>query len=156
VNAVFEVEQARGSDLSRAQALLRRYDFAGRASDELEVASFSSMAFVTKSMTDVSVRTQWSFRSRWSAFGIRVASCTQTSSVFAIALATLARYHADSQLGRDAREQLKSLDPAAGQDPLPMLVARIDAMRTQADREKVPAPVSAYSDRPGMPTGRGY
>jgi hypothetical protein len=37
-----------------------------------------------------------------------------------------------------------------------MLVARIDAMRTQADRQKVPAPVSAYSDRPGMPTGRGY
>jgi outer membrane protein assembly factor BamD len=72
-----------------------------------------------------------------------------------LALATLVRYHGDSQIGRDARSQL-TLDPAEGQDPLPMLVARIDAMRTQADREKVPAPVSAYSDRPGMPTGRGY
>jgi hypothetical protein len=73
-----------------------------------------------------------------------------------LALATLVRYHGDSQLGREARDQLKSLDPSEGQDPLPMLVARIDAMRTQADREKVPTPVSAYSDRPGMPTGRGY
>jgi outer membrane protein assembly factor BamD len=73
-----------------------------------------------------------------------------------LALATLARYHGDSQLGREARDQLKSLDPSEGQDPLPMLVARIDAMRTQADREKVPTPVSAYSDRPGMPSGRGY
>ena len=73
-----------------------------------------------------------------------------------LALATLVRYHGDSQIGRDARTQLKSLDPAEGQDPLPMLVARIDAMRTQADRENPPAPVSAYSDRPGMPSGRGY
>ena len=73
-----------------------------------------------------------------------------------LALATLVRYHGDSQLGREARDQLKSLDPSEGQDPLPMLVARIDAMRTQADREKVPTPVSAYSDRPGMPGGRGY
>jgi len=73
-----------------------------------------------------------------------------------LALATLVRYHGNSEQGRDAREKLGSLDPAAGQDPLPMLVARIDAMRNQADREKVPTPVSAYSDRPGMPGGRGY
>jgi outer membrane protein assembly factor BamD len=73
-----------------------------------------------------------------------------------LALATLARYHADSSLGRDARQQLGTLDPAQGQDPLPLLVAHIDAMRTQADREKVPRAVSAYSDRPGMPGGRGY
>ena len=57
-----------------------------------------------------------------------------------LALATLVRYHGDSQIGQDARTQLKSLDPAEGQDPLPMLVARIDAMRTQADRENPPAP----------------
>ena len=37
-----------------------------------------------------------------------------------------------------------------------MLVAHIDALRTQADREKVPAAVSAYSDRPGQAGGRGY
>src|SRR5262249_52367604 len=73
-----------------------------------------------------------------------------------LALATLARYHGDSDLGRDARAQLKSLDPAQGQDPLPILVSRIDAMRSQADREKIPTPVSAYSDRPGMQGGRGY
>jgi outer membrane protein assembly factor BamD len=73
-----------------------------------------------------------------------------------LALATLARYHADSSLGHDARQQLGTLDPAQGQDPLPLLVAHIDAMRTQADRAKVPRAVSAYSDRPGMPGGRGY
>jgi outer membrane protein assembly factor BamD len=72
-----------------------------------------------------------------------------------LALATLVRYHGDSQIGQDARTQLK-LDPAEGQDPLPLLVARIDAMRTQADRENPPAPVSACSARPGMPSGRGY
>ena len=42
--------------------------------------------------------------------------------------------------GATRAPQLKSLDPAEGQDPLPMLVARIDAMRTQADRENAPAP----------------
>jgi outer membrane protein assembly factor BamD len=73
-----------------------------------------------------------------------------------LALATLARHHADNPLGRDARQQLGTLDPSAGQDPLPLLVARIDALRTQADREKVPAAVSAYSDRPGQQGGRGY
>jgi outer membrane protein assembly factor BamD len=73
-----------------------------------------------------------------------------------LALATLARYHPDNPLGRDARQQLGTLDPAAGGDPLPMLVAHIDALRTQADREKVPAAVSAYSDRPGQAGGRGY
>jgi len=73
-----------------------------------------------------------------------------------LALATLARYHPDSPLGRDARQRLGTLDPAGGQDPLPLLVGRIDAMRTQADREKLPIPVSAYSDRPGQAGGRGY
>jgi len=73
-----------------------------------------------------------------------------------LALATLARYHPDTPLGRDARQQLGTLDPAQGGDPLPLLVAHIDSMRTQADREKVPKAVSAYSDRPGMPGGRGY
>ena len=73
-----------------------------------------------------------------------------------LALATLVRYHPDSPIGRDARQRLGTLDPAEGQDPLPMLVSRIDAMRTQADREKLPIPVSAYSDRPGQPGGQGY
>ena len=70
-----------------------------------------------------------------------------------LALATLARYHPESPMGVDARHQLGALDPAPGQDPLPILVSRIDEMRTQADREKIPKTVSAYSDRPGMPGG---
>ena len=73
-----------------------------------------------------------------------------------LALATLARYHPESPLGREARTRLGELDPAPGQDPLPLLVARIDALRTEARREKLPRPVSAYSDRPGMPGGRAY
>jgi hypothetical protein len=45
-------------------------------------ASFSSMAFVTKSVTDVPTVTQCGFssRSRCSGFGMRVASCTDTTS----------------------------------------------------------------------------
>lgn len=73
-----------------------------------------------------------------------------------LALATLARYHPESPLGRGARDQLGALDPASGQDPLPLLVSRIDTLRSEAGREKVPRPVSAYSDRPGMPGGRAY
>ena len=73
-----------------------------------------------------------------------------------LALATLVKYHPENPLGIDAAQKLGSLDPSPGQDPLPMLVARIDEMRTQADREKVPKTVSAYSDRPGMPGGPRY
>jgi outer membrane protein assembly factor BamD len=73
-----------------------------------------------------------------------------------LALATLARHHPGTPLGRSARDKLGALDPAEGQDPLPILVSRIDALRTEARREKVPRPVSAYSDRPGMPGGRAY
>src|SRR5262249_61109973 len=49
-------------------------------------ASFSSSAPTTKSMTETSDLTQWSFNSRWSCFGILVASCTQTSPSLAIML----------------------------------------------------------------------
>ena len=73
-----------------------------------------------------------------------------------LALATLVKYHPETPQGIDAAQKLGSLDPSPGQDPLPMLVARIDEMRTQADREKVPKTVSAYSDRPGMPGGPRY
>jgi outer membrane protein assembly factor BamD len=72
-----------------------------------------------------------------------------------LALATLVKYHPESPLGIDAAQKLGSLNPSQGQDPLPILVSRIDEMRTQADREKVPKTVSAYSDRPGMPGGGG-
>jgi outer membrane protein assembly factor BamD len=72
-----------------------------------------------------------------------------------LALATLVKYHPESPLGIDAAQKLGALNPTQGQDPLPMLVSRIDEMRTQADREKVPKTVSAYSDRPGMPGGGG-
>jgi outer membrane protein assembly factor BamD len=73
-----------------------------------------------------------------------------------LALATLVHYHPGTPLGRDARSKLGALDPAGGQDPLPILVSRLDELRTEARREKVPRPVSAYSDRPGMPGGRAY
>src|SRR5215468_1054904 len=43
-------------------------------------ASFSSSAFQTKSIRGISSYTQCSLSSRCSAFGIRVASCTKTSS----------------------------------------------------------------------------
>jgi outer membrane protein assembly factor BamD len=75
-----------------------------------------------------------------------------------LALATLARYHADDPLGREARDRLDgahaSLD---GTDPLPELVAHIDRMRGQADRQKVRPTVSAYPDgAAATPQGGGY
>jgi hypothetical protein len=59
----------------RAYVLLARR-FAGAP---LERASFSSIAFVTNSITDVSAVTQCSFSARCSDFGIRVASGTTGS-----------------------------------------------------------------------------
>ena len=98
--------------------------------------------------TDATAETLWHFASAYSA--------RDEPEEANLALATLARHHPDSPLGRSAREKLGALDPAAGQDPLPLLVSRIDELRTEARREKVPRPVSAYSDRPGMPGGRAY
>jgi len=67
-----------------------------------------------------------------------------------LALATLVRHHPDSPLGREAKERLAdghvSLD---GDDPLNLLVARIDRMRAQEDRQKLPTTVSAYPDIAG-------
>jgi hypothetical protein len=54
------------------------------AGTPLERASFSSIAFVTKSITDVSAATQSNFSSRCSDFGMRVANCVQGSSAVAI------------------------------------------------------------------------
>jgi outer membrane protein assembly factor BamD len=65
-----------------------------------------------------------------------------------LALATLIRSHPDGHLGRDARERLGSdtgtlLD---NQDPLPLLLARIDRMRLGPERQNFPPAVSAYPD----------
>jgi outer membrane protein assembly factor BamD len=64
-----------------------------------------------------------------------------------LALATLVRHHPDGPLGREAKDRLAdghvSLD---GDDPLNLLVARIDRMRAQEDRQKLPTTVSAYPD----------
>jgi outer membrane protein assembly factor BamD len=75
-----------------------------------------------------------------------------------LALATLVRYHPEGQLGRDARERLGAdgASPALldGQDPLPLLVGRIDRMRQEADRQAVRPTVSAYPDVGGVGRGR--
>ncbi|HJQ85123.1 MAG TPA: outer membrane protein assembly factor BamD [Candidatus Binatia bacterium] len=67
-----------------------------------------------------------------------------------LALATLARHHPDGTLGREAQRRLTEADASvAGDDPLALLVARIDRMRQQADRQKLPTTVSAYPDIAG-------
>jgi outer membrane protein assembly factor BamD len=64
-----------------------------------------------------------------------------------LALSTLAHHHPDGPLGKEARERLKGADSASGgQDPLPLLLNRLDQNREQADRKKVPNTVSAYPD----------
>jgi outer membrane protein assembly factor BamD len=64
-----------------------------------------------------------------------------------LALATLVRHHPDGPLGREARERLAEGSASVdGDDPLRLLVARIDRMRGEADRQKLPTTVSAYPD----------
>ena len=64
-----------------------------------------------------------------------------------LALATLARHHPDDPLGREAKERLgKDASALDGEDPLPILIARIQRMRSDEDRQKLPSTVSAYPD----------
>jgi outer membrane protein assembly factor BamD len=75
-----------------------------------------------------------------------------------LALATLAKYHPSGALAREARQRLGTGEPAPspleGPDPLPLLVGRIDRMRLEAARQKVPPTVSAYPDIGGAQPGR--
>jgi outer membrane protein assembly factor BamD len=64
-----------------------------------------------------------------------------------LALAALARHHPDGPLGREAKRRLGEAGVTAdGDDPLALLLGRIDRMRDQADRQKLPRTVSAYPD----------
>ncbi|HYR97155.1 MAG TPA: outer membrane protein assembly factor BamD [Candidatus Binatus sp.] len=68
-----------------------------------------------------------------------------------LALATLVKHHPDGPLGREAKQRLGDASVSVdGEDPLRLLVARIDRMRQQADRQKLPNTVSAYPDIGGM------
>src|SRR5262249_53214206 len=63
------------------------------------------------------------------------------------ALATLVRHPPDGPLGPDARHRLGPGSPYLdGVDPLPLLVARLEELRLQADRQRVPRTVSAYPE----------
>jgi outer membrane protein assembly factor BamD len=70
-----------------------------------------------------------------------------------LALATLARHHPDGPLGREARERLGEANASVdGDDPLNLLLGRIDRMREHAARKKLPNTVSAYPDIGGTLT----
>jgi outer membrane protein assembly factor BamD len=76
-----------------------------------------------------------------------------------LALATLVKYHGDEKVGREAKEKLGSSSTAAdgmveGQDPLGLLIARIDRMAADAARQNVPKAVSAYPEIGG--SGQRY
>ena len=75
-----------------------------------------------------------------------------------LALATIARHHPYGPYGEDARQQLGG-DPAGPDDPdpLPQLVARLQEMQAQSDRQKRPPNVSAYPNAPpGTPGPQQY
>jgi len=63
-----------------------------------------------------------------------------------LALATLARHHPDDPLGREAKARLGASASADGDDPLRLLIAHLERMRTEADRQRLPSTVSAYPD----------
>ena len=63
-----------------------------------------------------------------------------------LALATLARHHPDDPLGREAKARLGAAASVDGDDPLRLLIAHLERMRTEADRQRLPSTVSAYPD----------
>ena len=64
-----------------------------------------------------------------------------------LALAALARHHPEGPLGREAKERLGAAAALLdGDDPMKLLLAHIERMRTEADRQKLPTTVSAYPD----------
>jgi outer membrane protein assembly factor BamD len=67
-----------------------------------------------------------------------------------LALATLVRHHGDEPVGREARERLGDSTAVdglvGGQDPLDVLIARIDRMAADTARQNVPRAVSAYPE----------
>ena len=63
-------------------------------------------------------------------------------------------HHPAGPLGQEAQRRLEQDKVALdGDDPLRLLVARIDRMRDDANRQKLPATVSAYPDIAGPTTG---
>jgi outer membrane protein assembly factor BamD len=75
-----------------------------------------------------------------------------------LALATLLRNHPDGPLAADARAQLGDRGGEDGEDPRTLLIARIDRMSSEGERQKVPDTVSAYPSIGGGAGGgtRGY
>jgi outer membrane protein assembly factor BamD len=70
-----------------------------------------------------------------------------------LALATLARHHPETPLGIEARQRLGDHASLDGEDPLPVLMTRLDELSQQADRQQLPDTVSAY---PGGPAASPY
>jgi outer membrane protein assembly factor BamD len=72
-----------------------------------------------------------------------------------LALATLIHHHPDGPLAEKARTELTQAGGAPNDtDPLPQLLAHLESVRAQADRQELPHPVSAYPE--GPPGGRTY
>ena len=64
-----------------------------------------------------------------------------------LALATIVRHHPNHPLSVEARARLgEALVEGDSDDPMPRLIARIERMQEEPDRQKLPATVSAYPD----------
>jgi outer membrane protein assembly factor BamD len=68
---------------------------------------------------------------------------------------TLVRHHPDGKPAQEAREELGADAALTGDDPLPRLVAFLDAARSLPNRQEVPKSVSAYPDT-GNASGQRY
>ena len=72
-----------------------------------------------------------------------------------LAYETLVRHHPDGKPAQEAREELGADAALTGDDPLPRLVAFLDAARSLPNRQDVPKSVSAYPDT-GNASGQRY
>ena len=97
--------------------------------------------------TDASAETLYAFGQ---AYEVR-----EDQEAASLAYATLVRYHPDGPLATSARDQLGTNGAPAASDPLPALVAFIDASSSKPDRAAVPRTVSAYPNT-GNASGARY
>ncbi|MCW5893573.1 MAG: outer membrane protein assembly factor BamD [bacterium] len=91
--------------------------------------------------TDATAQTLWVFAAAWRD--------RDEPEEAHLALATLAYHRPELPIAAEARDKLATTGGVPAQDPMPALVARIDALAYTPERLAVPSTVSSYPERAG-------